>query len=252
MRSRPAWLGLGAGAYVAATLALFPAATAYRWFSPVDVRASGIEGTIWRGRAALATVVSVGMYNLEWSVSPWSLLKGSIEAQLQAQQPDGFVRGTIHAGLRSLRFSDLQAATSLATISELVPLGDVQGLLSVQLEDLELRQGWPVRGVGQLRLGQLQTPLLMPNGPSELIPLGDFLVTLVDSEGDALTGRFEDQGGPLEVSGNFTLTTARTYDLNGLVRPRNDAPEEIVRALQFLTGAPDNDGRRSFELTGSL
>jgi hypothetical protein len=252
MQSRAAWLGLTGGAYIAAVLALFPAATAYHWLAPAQLQAAGIEGTIWRGRAALASIDGLGMYDLEWSVAPWSLLSGGIDAAIQARQPDGFLSGSVHAGIGSLRVSALQATTSLTTLGQLVPLGDVRGLLSVQLEELELRQGWPVRAIGQVRLAQLQTPLLMPGGPSALVPLGNYLVTLVDTGSPALTGRFEDQGGPLEVSGSFSLTSTRTYELRGLVRPRDDAPQEIAQALQFLTGAPDSDGRRPFELTGSL
>lgn len=252
MRSRSAWLGLAAGAYLAATVALFPAATAYRWLAPGDFNAAGIEGTIWRGRAALASIAGIGVYDLEWSVAPWSILTGRIDSAVQARQPDGFVSATIRAGFRSVDIFDLQATTTLSAMGQLVPLGDVQGLLSLQLQELELRDGWPARALGQVRIAQLETPLLMPGGPSELIPLGNFLVTLVDGSSDALAGRFEDQGGPLEVSGTFSLTSARSYELAGLIRPRADAPQEIAQALQFLTGPADDAGRRPFELSGSL
>ena len=56
MRLNTAWLGLAAGVYVAAALALFPAGTAYRWFAPPALNAVGIEGSVWRGRAALASI----------------------------------------------------------------------------------------------------------------------------------------------------------------------------------------------------
>lgn len=252
MRSRTAWLGLAAGAYVAAAVALFPAATAYRWLAPPSFRATGIEGSLWRGRAALASVAGLGFYDLQWALDPLSVLSGAIRLDLEAHQPGGFISGSMRAALGSVELADLRATTSLATLATLVPLGDVQGLVSVQLERLELRDGWPVSAVGQIRLGQLEAPLLTPGGPSELIPLGDFLVTLTDEDAAALSGRFEDRDGPLEVAGTFRLTPDRGYVLEGLVRPRDDAPEEIVRALQFLTGAPDQAGRRRFELTGSL
>ena len=252
MGSRAAWIGLAAGAYVAAAIALLPASTAYRWLAPREFVAAGVEGSIWRGRAALASVAGLGLYDLEWSVMPWSLLRGRVAADVQARQPDGFVNARVEFGLGSIQLFNLQGTTTLATLGELVPLGDIRGLLSVQLDELELRGGWPVRAAGQVRLAQLQTPLLMPGGPSGLIPLGSFLVTLLEADTPELTGRFEDQGGPLEITGSFTLTSSRSYSLAGLVKPRSDAPEEIVQALQFLTGAPDPEGRRPFELSGSL
>lgn len=252
MGSRAAWLGLGAGAYLAAAIALFPAATAYRWLAPPQVSAVGLEGTVWRGRAALVSIAGIGASDVEWTMAFAPLLIGRVEMALQARQPDGFVSSNVVAGLRSIRLLDLQATTTLATLGRLVPLGDVRGQVSAQLAELELRNGWPERAIGQIRIAALETPLLMPGGPSELIPLGNYLVTLEERDDGVLGGRFADQGGPLEITGTFALTADRNYELGGLILPRPDAPQEIVQALQFLTGPPDADGRRPFELTGSL
>jgi general secretion pathway protein N len=252
MGSRSAWLGLGAGAYLAATVALLPAATAYRWLAPLEVTAVGLEGTIWRGRAALVSVAGIGASDVEWTMAFTPLLIGRIEIALQARQPDGFVSTNVVAGLASVRLLDLQATTTLATLGQLVPLGDVRGQISAQLAELELRDGWPEHAIGQIRIAGLETPLLMPGGPSGLIPLGNYLVTLEDRSDGLLGGHFTDQGGPLEITGAFALTADRNYELSGLILPRPDTPQEIVQALQFLTGPPDADGRRPFELTGSL
>jgi len=252
MGNRSAWLGLAAGAYLAAVVALFPAATAYRWVAPPQVRATGIEGSVWRGRAALVSVANVGLYEVEWSTNPWPLLTGQLDLTLQARIPDGFVRGRISAGARTIRATDLQVSSTLSFVGQLVPLGDVRGLVSIQLATLEFAEGWPTRAAGDVRLAQLEAPLLMPGGPSGLIPLGNYLVTLTDDVPDTLGGRFVDQGGPLEVAGTFSLQSDRAYELEGLVRPRDGAPEELVRGLEFVTAPPDPDGRRAFELTGSL
>jgi hypothetical protein len=137
-------------------------------------------------------------------------------------------------------------------LGRIVPLGDIQGRLSIQLAELEFEDGWPVRAEGQLRIAQLKTPLLMPGGPTELISLGDYLVNLSANDAPGINGRFEDQGGPLEVAGAFTLTPTRAYDFNGLARARPDAPEEIIQALMFLPTASDGSDRRAFELGGTL
>ncbi len=251
MRLNTAWLGLAAGVYVAASLALFPAGTAYRWFAPVELNIAGIEGSVWRGRAALASIAGLGVYDLEWSISPWALFTGRLSARIQARQPDGFINAQVSVGLGSIRIADLRATTSIATIRQVVPVGDVQGLVSAQLAELELEDGWPVRAVGEVRIAELETPLLMPNGPSDLIALGNYLVQLVDSGTPDVRGTFEDQGGPIEVEGSFTLSNDRGYELSGLVNPRPDAPQEIEQAMVFLAPA-DDTGRRSFELTGRL
>jgi general secretion pathway protein N len=252
MANRSAWLGLAAGAYLAATIALFPAATAYRWLAPAGIRAAGIEGSIWRGRAALVAIADVGLYDIEWSTSPWRLLTGRLVLVLQARMPDGFLRGHVNAAPGSVEITDLQLSSTLTFAGRFIPLGDVRGLVSVQLETLELRDGWPTRVVGDVRLAQLQAPLLMPGGPSGLVPLGNYLVTLTDTGSNQLGGEFVDQGGPLEVSGTFSVDETRAYELRGLTRPRDDAPQELVNGLAFVTAPPDPNGYRAFELTGSL
>jgi hypothetical protein len=252
MARRSAWLGLAVAAYLAATVTLFPAATAYRWLAPPDVRVTGIEGTVWLGRAALASVADVGLYDIEWSTSAWRLLTGRLNLDLQARIPDGFVRGSVNAGASTLEVTDLQLSSTLTSAGRFVPLGDVRGLVSVQLATLELANGWPTRASGDVRLAQLEAPLLMPGGPSGLVALGNYLVTLEESPSGGLGGRFVDQGGPLEVDGTFTLSPSRSYELSGTIRARPDASEELARGIEFVTAPPDNDGRRAFELTGSL
>jgi len=252
MANRSAWLGLLAGAYLAATIALFPAQTAYHWFAAPGFDIAGIEGTIWRGRAAVAAVARLGVYDLEWSLRPLALITGRLTGQVQARLTDGFINTQLSVGLNSIRLSELQGLTSLSTLGRVVPLGDVQGLLSVQLAELVLEDGWPVRAEGQLRIAQLATPLLMPGGPTDLVALGDYLVNLNAGAAPGISGRFEDQGGPLEVAGTFTLSPSRAYDFTGLARARPDAPEEIIQALMFLPNASDGSNRRAFELGGTL
>ena len=252
MNSRPAWLGLGAGVYLAATIAACPAGTAFRWLAPAGVDATGFSGTVWRGSAAVASIAGLGFYDLEWAIRPLSLLTGTLAADVRAREPDGFFDAAVSAGFSTVRISDFRGATSLRSLSRVIPLGDVTGLLSLQLDSLEISAGWPRSAVGQIRLAQLETPLLMPDGPSGLVPLGNFVVSLEDTESGEIAGQFTDQGGPLEVSGRFRLSGDRSYELSGLIRPRDSAAPEIVQALQFVTGAPDESGRRPFELSGSL
>jgi general secretion pathway protein N len=252
MSSRPAWLGLGAGVYLAATLAAWPAGTAYRWFAPAGIEAAGISGTVWRGSAAVASIAGLGLYDVEWAIRPLSLLTGSLAIDVRARQPDGFIDAAVRAGLGTVRITDLRGTTSLRSLSRVIPLGDVTGLLSLQLDSLEIEDGWPRSAVGQIRLAQLETPLLMPGGPSGLIPLGNFVVSLEETGSGEVAGQFTDQGGPLEVSGRFRLSEDHSYELSGLIRARDSAAPEIVQGLQFVTGAPDESGRRPFELSGSL
>jgi general secretion pathway protein N len=181
-----------------------------------------------------------------------SLLLGGISANVEARIPGGFVSGDVSASASTVRFSDLRGATSLPALAGVLPLDGVRGQASVALESLVLENGWPAAAVGELKLGGLETLPLIPDGRGAYIPLGDYTVTLVPAPEGELAATFVDNGGPLEVQGTAKLDAARTYSIDALVEARANAPEMLVQGLTFMTGEPDAEGRRRFNLTGPL
>jgi general secretion pathway protein N len=253
MPSRYAWIALGLGAYVAFALSTFPATAAYRWFAPPELRMSGIEGTLWSGRAALASAGGLPLTDLRWSLDALPLLTARAAGRAQARLADGFVDTLFSAsptGRVVLR--NTQVSASLAALAPVAPVGDVAGQLSIALERIELEDGWPIDAVGRARVGNLAAPTFIPGGQGDLIPLGDYELTFDETGGEGLLGRFRDTGGPLEVSGALVLDRQGRYRLEGAASPRSGAPRELVQALDFIAGEPGADGGRPFELTGSL
>jgi len=49
----------------------------------------------------------------------------------------------------------------------------------------------------------------------------------------------------------LTLSPGRSFDLQGTVAPRDGAPPDLVRSLEFL-GPADSDGRRQFGVSGTF
>lgn len=64
--SRWSWLALGVGAYIAFTVATFPAGVALRWFAPPDIVFGGVGGTLWSGSAATCSVEGFTVESLRW------------------------------------------------------------------------------------------------------------------------------------------------------------------------------------------
>ena len=250
--SRWSWLALGIGAYIAFTLATFPAGVALRWFAPPAVTFAGVAGTLWSGSAATCSVEGFTVQALRWRLRPTSLFLGRVSANVDARIPDGFVRGDVTASPSSVRLSDFTGATSLPALSGVLPLPGVRGQVSVALESLVLEDGWPAVAVGQLKLGKLESLPLIPDGRGAYVPLGDYTVTLVEAPAGELAATFVDNGGPLEVQGTAKLDKARNYSLDALVEPRADAPEMLVQGLDIMSAEPDAEGRRRLNLTGSL
>lgn len=250
--SRWSWLAVGIGAYIAFTLATFPAGVALRWFAPPGVTFAGVAGTLWSGSAATCTVQGFTVQALRWRLRPASLLLGRVAANVDARIPDGFVRGDVIASASSVRFSDLTGATSLPALQSVLPVRGLRGQASVALESLVLENGWPAVAVGQIKLGKLESLPLIPDGQGAYVPLGDYTVTLVEAPEGELAATFVDNGGPLEVQGTAKLDDRRNYSIDALVEPRAGAPEMLVKGLDIMAAEPDAEGRRRLNLTGSL
>jgi general secretion pathway protein N len=250
--NRWSWLAVGLGAYVAFTLATFPAGTALRWFAPPGIAVAGVAGTLWSGSAASCSVNGFTAEALRWRVRPMTLFLGRLSATFEARIPDGFVSGNVVASPSRIRFDDLRGATSLPALSGLLPVRGMRGQASVVLEALALEDGWPSAVVGELRLAGLEALPLIPDGSGALLALGDYTVTFVPAAERELSATIVDNGGPLEVTGKASLDATRAYVLDLLVEPRPGAPESLVEGLKIMTAEPDAEGRRRLNLTGSL
>jgi general secretion pathway protein N len=248
------WLAVGVGAYLAFTLSSFPAATAYAWFAPASLQLAGIEGTVWSGRAAVGAVAQLPLHDVRWRVSAWPLLLGRVSADLRAQLDDGFVTAQVNATRRRVELDDVRASTSLPALRSFLPIAGVRGAASLKLSklDLDVAKAWPTKVVGELTLAQLETAPLIAVGPrGTLVPLGNYIVRFVDNAG-GINATINDTGGPLELSGTFVLDAARTYKIDARIKPRADAPQELVDGLNVVTADPDAEGRRPFTWSGTL
>ncbi len=252
MPARIPWLALGVGAYVAFAVAFFPASVAYRWFAPSEVRLSGVEGTLWSGQAALGSVGEFGLHEIEWELQPWSLALGRVGGQVQTRFSDGFLTTRVRAGFGGVDFTELRATSSLAALSGVLPIRGTRGQASANFAELVVQDGWPIGAVGELRLGELAVPPLVPVSDTDLIPLGNYSINFADASGQGLVGTFRDQGGPLEVMGSLRLNPNRDYLIEGVVRARPEAVAALTQGLAFMTGEPDSSGMRTFSLAGSL
>jgi len=253
MPNRYAWIALGLGAYIAFVLSMFPADAAYRWFAPDALRMSGLSGTVWSGRAALASADGLPLRDLRWQLDALPLLIGRANARVQARLADGYVEATVRAsfGGRAV-LSDVMLQARLAALEPIAPIGDVRGQLRVALDRLELVDGLPASMVGRATLTELTVPTFVPGGRGDPILLGDFALTFDDTGGQGLLARFNDTSGPLAVEGTLTVDRQGRYLLDARAAARRGAPPALVQALELMGGEPGPDGKRPFELSGSL
>ena len=231
--SRLQLIALGAGAYFAFMVANLPASVAARWFAPVTLALAGVEGTVWRGSAAFVGVSDLALSDLRWRLRPAALLTGRVSLMLDARLSDGFIRTGLSVSGNSLSFSELRAGFDLATIVSLLPVDEAYGSAAVELDVLELVDGWPVQASGTVRIADLvSSPIFSIPGVTTLA-LGNFLARLSTAE-TGIVAVVNDEGGPLELDGSARLMPDRRYRVEVRIKPRADAAEDLVQGLKFI------------------
>ena len=245
MRAR--WIALGAVGFLAFAAALFPASVAYRWFAPDRIRLSGLQGTVWSGRAALGSAAALGFHDIRWQAQIRSFLLARPRFRIETGFGDGFIHADVRFTAGEIALTQIRSSCSLSAFAAALPIDGIRGQLSVVLGELILRDSWPATIAGELRLGQLTVPSLVDGEP---IYLGNYNVTLSGTNG--LRGSFVDQGGPLQVRGTAELGLGGQYEIRGLVQARPEADALLRGGVELLTGEPDDAGMRAFSFTGTL
>jgi len=244
--SRRLLIAAAAAAFFLGLIVLFPARLAVAWFAPATFSAAGVQGTVWSGRAARATAAGIYLAPLSWEFRPAALLGGALGYHVDAQLPGGSVRGDLAVTVTgALRVADLQASVPLESVSRLMPVAQAEGRLRASIEHGRFSGGWPTDLVGTVSVEEL---VYRPAGSNSI---GNYRVEFLPTEDDGLRGVLADGGGPLEVTGELTLTGERDYVLQGVVKARPGAPTALANSLRFL-GSADAGGRREFSLAGRL
>jgi hypothetical protein len=241
-------LALGVGAVLAFAIATLPASVLGPRMERYGVSASSWAGSIWNGSASGLTVKGAPLGEMSWSISPWSLLRGSASGHAQLQPVGGAARAdfVLHLGGRT-DLSAVQADLPLSWLSAIAGprYRGWQGRVGADFESLALQSGWPIAAQGMLRLQNLAAP--PPSGGD----VGSYqLVFDAPAPATMLQGRLSDTGGPLAVTGDLALGSNRSFELQGLVARRGERTP-FDSAIQML-GPPDASGRRPFGVSGTF
>jgi general secretion pathway protein N len=243
-------LAAGTAAFLVFLAAQAPARLGPALLEGNGLRASGISGTLWHGRAQSALLGQLAISDLRWRMSPLPLLLGRAALDIEGRLTDGFVNGRVEIGLRGLLLRDFRLSSTLDVLGAGLGLPVSGGPLSCEIERATVRDGWFTELVGELRLAVL--PLPLPTGPGAE-PGGFsaiFSATRVSAT-EPLEGVVENIGGPLELQARVVLTPPTSWELSGLARPLPGAPAELAQGLAML-GPRQPDGSYEFTLTGSF
>jgi general secretion pathway protein N len=235
-------------AFLVFLVALVPATVLTRWL-PADVAVSGLDGTVWSGRASSLSLRGHALGAASWSCRPWPLLKLEWSCRVELQPPGGAVSASLSGDFKGkeIEARDLSGQLPITNFEGIATPRGWTGLLHLDVTRARIAGGLPQDAEGKIVVRGLRAP-----GPSGEL-LGDFELTI--GEGavgtETLTGRLTDLGGPLRVRGTIELKRDRSYFASGEVSPGPGAGPAIFDTLGFL-GPPDLAGRRPFTVEGTL
>lgn len=235
-------------AFLAFLIAQVPATVLTRWLPP-GVALSGLDGTIWSGRASDLSLQGRAMGAANWSCSPWPLLKLEWSCRVALRPPGGAVSAWLSGDFNGgeIEARDLSGQLPITNFEGIATPRGWTGQLELAVARARIAGGLPQDAEGKIVVRGLKAP-----GPGGTL-LGDFELTM--GEGavgtETLTGRLADLGGPLRVRGTIELKRDRSYFASGEASPGPGAGPEIFDALGFL-GPPDLAGRRPFSVEGTF
>lgn len=209
-----------------------PAHLLLRLLENTPVTAQGLQGTVWQGRAARVLVTTdVGLLHLgevSWSLRPWSLL--ALAPRIEVDSHWGAQRLQAEVQLRGRDDIDLEnvdASFDASLIRHLAPVA-LQGVVSLQARQLRLRDGLPVQAQGRLLWQQA-----VWDSPRGMLPLGSYVLEVVQPAGGDVTGEVLTLEGPVRATGQLQLARA-SYSIAVLISSDGNWDPQLQEALSLL------------------
>lgn len=248
-----AYVALGLAAYLIFLVARFPAGMAYalsQEYSDVGerVRLSGVEGTVWSGRAADLIADGIALGRVDWTLNPWALFGARADL-------DWRMDGAEHAGHGRLIAArdgaiELEGVRGNMRAEQLTPFfanlplrltGDVR----VDVQEMDIRPGRRFAARGELTW--VDAALTAPQ-PMEI---GSLRIESVPTEDGGSRLNLSDSGGPLSVDGVIRVGADGSYRTSLTMAARPEADPSLDSALGFF-GPRDPSGRVRVSQTGRI
>ncbi len=235
----------GALVFLVVLVTTFPARIAYNWFAPPEVVLTGVEGSVWSGRADEALTAGAYFRDLTWTLRPKALFSGNLAFDVSAKPANGMFAATIMLGLnRSLNLINLTGSVPLDLVHQAFQQQGIRGDLSMDFTQLEIENGMPIEVDGNVIVANFYEPSLSAN------TIGDFRIDFRSDNG-IIIGKIDDLAGILDVNGEITLSPNRSYSVICNVSAKPNAPPSIDQGLRLL-GTADERGFRPFRFEGAL
>ncbi|WP_020210698.1 type II secretion system protein N [Gilvimarinus chinensis] len=211
---------------------------------------SGISGSLWQGKAGMASVRidgrSYSLGELNWQLKPLSLLTlnpcADVTASLDRQQINGRACASTSG---ALKLSDANISIPAALIQDLPEPTKLNGLVSAHIDTLKLNG----QSLEALKGNLSWTNARLHNGQNWLT-LGAFAADLSASDEGHIRADIFSLEGPVDLTGNVVMPLT-----GGIIIDANFSfSDEFAREVQAdqwlpMLAEPLDDGRHRLRMT---
>ncbi|MFC3034811.1 type II secretion system protein N [Pseudoalteromonas fenneropenaei] len=234
------------GCFVLFTVWHLPANVAFHAFASKlsnQLQFGQITGSIWNGQVTEIRVQQMPLKNVRWEISPWALLRGNLQAQVQLgnarvkEEISG--HGAVTFGLfnQTIALHDATLRTSVeqAMAHVTLPL-PVQAKGRVILEIQQYQSGMPYC---QALQGEIHSPEIEVQGVNSWFSIGELAGSLGCKSGDIAVNVLAENR--LGLQADAVLSANLQFKVAGKIKPDASLPKEVHDAVKFL-GRADADG----------
>lgn len=244
IRTRRGLILVASLVFVLGIFVLFPARVAYQWFATPGVSVSNIQGTVWNGRAAEASLNGFYLHDIRWTFQPGAILSAALGFQLEARPVSGFIDTSLYAKSNgAIQLRELSASMPLGVLGSALQVSGLNGSASLQFERIEIDDSTLLAADGTLTVGNLSVPLIARD------VLGGYRAEF-STQADGINASLEDTDNIMDLAASLVIRSDRSYDLNGLVVPTNSTPASLRQQMEFL-GPPNERGQRQLRFGGT-
>lgn len=196
---------------------------------------TSVDGTVWNGRAGGAQVdmgaQTMPLGEVTWTLSPWSLLILKPCLNFETEVPNQMISGSIcQSPFGRTTAKDINIEAPISVINELLPM-EAAGQLSLQVLSVDLSG----QQVNQLDARFSWQKAAVHNG-ERWITLGSFGGTAQANGQGGVAAQIFDIDGAFGVDLKAGWAPGvENWTATGTVKPRENAPQQVVQALQAFT-----------------
>ena len=214
-----------------------------------QIKIQRVSGSIWQGSARQITVQSKYIFtNVEWSICIAHLLLAEACVELDAVYNKNPLSGQISIGLdNAIQAKNLKTTMTAQALSQIVtmPMGEIAGDISVDLETLYWQQGGVPSATGVIKWNEASITI------AETAQLGDIIVNMTESEDNPINAEISNTNGQLAIAGTASLKATTDYQLDLTLTPNDKASKNLKGSLS-LFAKPQTNGSFVLKNNGNL